>query len=164
MLARQFGVSLTTLRSALNLLIEEGYLRSQHGLGTYVTIPDNARLSALVVDDDHDVVRLMHSILEGEDVDVYDAVSGRQAIEKVGDREFDIIFLDLVMPEGDGVQTLGRFREMRLETPVVDVTGEADANMISRAMAYGPLTLIIKPVRPEQVRQLLRSMYPERRR
>lgn len=159
-LARQHGVSLTTLRTALSLLISEGYLRSEHGLGTFVSTPATTRLNALVVDDDPATVDLFCTILAEEQVNVTPASSGREALERVAEDRFDVIFLDLVMPEGDGVDTLGRFRDMRLQTPVVVVTGEADAEMISRAMAHGPLTLIIKPIRPPQVRELLRSLRP----
>ena len=159
-LARQYGVSLTTFRTALGLLISEGYLHSEHGLGTFVSTPATPRLSALVVDDDPATVDLFRAILAEEQVNVTAASSGREALERVAEDRFDMIFLDLVMPEGDGVDTLGRFRNMRLPTPVVVVTGEADADMISRAMAHGPLTLIIKPVQPPQVRELLRSLRP----
>ena len=159
-LARRYGVSLTTFRTALGLLASEGYLRSEHGLGTFVSTPADSRLTALVVDDDPATVELLSAILTEERVRVATASSGSEALERVGENSFDIIFLDLVMPGGDGVHTLGRFRSMNLATPVVIVTGEADATMITRAMAHGPLTLIIKPVRPVQVRELLRSLRP----
>jgi len=157
-LARQYGVSLTTFRTALSLLSREGYLRSEHGLGTFVSTPGNPRLNALVVDDDPATVELFRTILTEEQVNIVSASSGREALERVAEDRFDIVFLDLVMPEGDGVNTLGRFRNMHLSTPVVVVTGEADGETIAKAMAYGPLTLIIKPVRPPQVRELLRSL------
>ena len=157
-LARQYGVSLTTFRTALSLLASEGYLRSEHGLGTFVSTPATPHLSALVVDDDPATIDLFRTILSEEQVLVVAASSGREALERVAEDRFDIVFLDLVMPEGDGVHTLSRFRDMHLSTPVVVVTGEADGEMIAKAMAYGPLTLIIKPVRPPQVRELLRSL------
>ena len=159
-LAKRYGVSLTTFRTALGLLADEGHLRSEHGLGTFVSTPADSRLSALVVDDDPATVELLSAILTKERVRVATASSGREALERVGEDRFDIIFLDLIMPEGDGVQTIGHFRSMNLTTPVVVVTGEADATMITRAMAHGPLTLIIKPVRPAQVRELLSSLRP----
>ena len=159
-LARQHGVSLTTLRTALGLLASEGYLHSEHGLGTFISTPPNPQFSALVVDDDPASIELVRSILTEEQVRVVAASSGSEALESVTQDRFDVIFLDLVMPQGDGVHTLGRFRKMGLDTPVIVVTGEADAEMIASAMAHGPLTLIIKPVRPAQVRELLRSLRP----
>ena len=159
-LARQHGVSLTTLRTALSLLASEGHLHSEHGRGTFVSTPATLHLNALVVDDDPATIELFRTILNEEQVHVVAASSGREALERVAEDRFDIIFLDLVMPEGDGVHTLGRFRNMHLSTPVVVVTGEADAETIAKAMAHGPLMLIIKPVRPQQVRELLRSLRP----
>jgi len=160
-LAKQYGVSLTTFRTALSLLVNEGFLRSEHGLGTFVSTPANSDFTALVVDDDPLVVRLLVSILTEEQVRVVTASSGRQALERVAEEHVDVVFLDLVMPEGDGVHTLGRFREIGFSSPVVVVTGEADSDMIAGAMAHGPLTLIIKPVRPDQVRDVLRTLRPD---
>ena len=161
-LARQYGVSLTTFRTAVRLLQTEGYLRSEHGLGTFVSSPGATPFRALVVDDDPATVRLLRTILAEEGVEGIGASSGTEGRDRAAQGDFDIIFLDLVMPDIDGVQLLSQFRDMQLSTPVVLVTGEADAEMIARAMALGPVTLIIKPVRPPQVRELLQSLLPGR--
>ncbi|MEX0761754.1 MAG: response regulator [Dehalococcoidia bacterium] len=157
-LARQYGVSLTTLRAAIELLEQGGYVRSEHGLGTFVTKPSSHTVRALVVDDEPAAVHLLRAVLEGDHVEVTGANSKAQALERLGSQEFDVIFLDLVMPGGSGVETLAELHRMGLTPPVVLVTGVADTRMIANAMEYGPLTLIRKPVALSQVRDVLESL------
>ena len=74
-MAKQYGVSLTTLRSAVDLLEQRGLVRSAHGLGTFAQSPDstNSTPRVLFVDDDPQIVDLLTAILEGEDISVTSA-------------------------------------------------------------------------------------------
>jgi CheY-like chemotaxis protein len=157
-LARQYGVSLTTLRAAIDLLEQNGLVQSEHGLGTFVTQPDGREPHALVVDDDPAAVDLLRAVLEGEHMKVTGANSRAEALQSVAEDPVDVVFLDLVMPGGSGVETLGDLRQRGLDVPVVLITGAADARMIASAMEYGPLTLIRKPVQVSQVREVLKSL------
>ncbi len=161
-LARQFGVSLTTMRAAIGILEREGFLRSEHGLGTFVMGADRRSVRSLVVDDDPASVALLTEVLRGQGAQVASANSKAQAMEKVTSQEFDIIFLDIIMPGGSGIETIAEFKRMDLAAAVVIVTGIHDTNMIQEAMDYGPLTLIRKPVQISQVRDVLRAMRPVR--
>ena len=59
------------------------------------------------------------------------------------------------MPGGSGIDLLKAVEQQNLKTPVVLVTGAGDAKLIDEAMDHGPITLIRKPVRVKQVRQVL---------
>lgn len=157
-LARELSVSLTTLRSAVELLQERGYLRSDHGLGTFVTEPDDHSARALAIDDDPAAIRFLKEALDGDGVEVTGASSRAEATALVSHQDFDVIFLDLVMPGGSGVDTLAAFQELEVQTPVVLITGAADANLIDSAMDYGPLTLIRKPLQLAQLRAALHNL------
>lgn len=157
-LARELSVSLTTLRSAVELLQERGYLRSDHGLGTFVTEPDNQSPRALAIDDDPAAVRFLKEALDTDGIEVTGASSRAEATSLVSRQDFDVIFLDLVMPGGSGVDTLAAFQKLDLQTPVVLITGAADANLIDSAMDYGPLTLIRKPLQLAQLRAALHNL------
>jgi len=156
-MAKQYGVSLTTLRSAVDLLEQRGLVRSAHGLGTFAQAPkpgsDNPQV--LLVDDDPQVVDLLTAILEGEDISVTSASTAAEGIAKLQDSSFQAIFLDLIMPGGSGVELLKAVEAQSIKTPVVLVTGAGDSNLIEEAMDHGPITLIRKPVRVKQVRQVL---------
>ncbi len=156
-MAKQYGVSLTTLRSAVDLLEQRGLVRSAHGLGTFAQAPgpekDNPQV--LLVDDDPQVVDLLGTILEGEDISVTSASTAAEGISKLEASSFQAIFLDLIMPGGSGVEVLKAVETQDHKTPVVLVTGAGDATLIDEAMDHGPVTLIRKPVRVKQVRQVL---------
>jgi DNA-binding NtrC family response regulator len=109
----------------------------------------------LLVDDDFQLVELLTVILEGEDVSVTSASTAAEGIAQLEASEYRAVFLDLIMPGGSGVELLKAVERQDRKTPVVLVTGAGDANLISEAMDYGPVTLIRKPVRVKQVRQVL---------
>jgi CheY-like chemotaxis protein len=156
-MAKQYGVSLTTLRSAVDLLEQRGLVRSSHGLGTFAQSPepgaDNPKV--LLVDDDPQLVDLLTAILEGEDIAVTSASSAADGIAKLEESSFQAVFLDLIMPGGTGIELLKAVERLQIKTPVVLVTGAGDADLINEAMDHGPITLIRKPVRVKQVRQVL---------
>jgi DNA-binding NtrC family response regulator len=156
-MAKQYGVSLTTLRSAVDLLEQRGYVRSAHGLGTFAQAPGPSHGSphVLLVDDDPQVVDLLTAILEGEDLAITSASTAAEGIAKLDDSSYQAIFLDLIMPGGTGVDLLKAVERQQLKTPVVLVTGAGDTALINEAMDHGPITLIRKPVRVKQVRQVL---------
>jgi FixJ family two-component response regulator len=59
------------------------------------------------------------------------------------------------MPGGSGIDLLKAVERQQIKTPVVLVTGAGDTTLINEAMDHGPITLIRKPVRVKQVRQVL---------
>ena len=159
-MARQYGVSLTTLRSAVDLLEQRGLVRSAHGLGTFAKTPGpgDGTPRALLVDDDPQMVELLSAILEGEDIAVTGATDAAAGIAELESAVFQVVFLDLIMPGGSGIELLKAVDQRQLTTPVVLVTGADDAAIINEAMEYGPVTLIRKPIRVKQVRQVLEML------
>ncbi|HXT61756.1 MAG TPA: PAS domain S-box protein [Pyrinomonadaceae bacterium] len=85
----------------------------------------NARpsLSVLVVDDEQVVRETLAEMLADLDHKVVTAESGRDAVQKIGSDEFDLVFTDLAMPEMDGWETAREIRRQKPELPVVLVTG-----------------------------------------
>ncbi len=156
-MAKLYGVSLTTLRSAVDLLEQRGLVRSAHGLGTFAQAPVSADTApqVLIVDDDQQVIDLLTAILEGEEITVASATTAAEGITKLESSSFHAVFLDLIMPGGSGVELLKAVEQNGMKTPVVLITGAADTALINEAMEHGPITLIRKPVRVKQVRQVL---------
>ena len=80
-------------------------------------------LSVLVVDDEAVVRETLAEMLADLDHKVVTAESGRDAVEKIGIDDFDIVFTDLAMPEMDGWETAREIRKQKPALPVVLVTG-----------------------------------------
>jgi len=83
--------------------------------------------------------------------------SSRQGLELVAARRFDLIFLDLVMPELDGSEVFRRIREMDRDTTVAIVTAYSDSELMKKAMEYGPFLVIKKPFAIVEVIEAVRS-------
>ncbi|MFA4029032.1 MAG: hypothetical protein GDYSWBUE_001630 [Candidatus Fervidibacterota bacterium] len=121
--------------------------------------PETTKKFVLVVDDDPDVCDVFKRALEREHCIVDTLFSGEEAVERVSAITYDIVFLDLYFPPGhmDGIETFIKLRQIDPELPVVFVTGFPNSELVSKAMAYGSVTLLIKPVPIDEVRKLVRS-------
>lgn len=121
--------------------------------------PETTKKLVLVVDDDPDVCDVFKRALEKEHCIVDAVASGEEAIERVSATTYDIVFLDLYFPPGqmDGVETFVKLQQIDPDLPVVFVTGFPNSELVSRAMAYGSVTLLIKPAPIDEVRKLVRA-------
>ena len=102
-------------------------------------------LHILVIDDEPIIGRLFIDSLERGNCRVTVTLSSVEALELIGGRRFDLIFLDLVMPHLDGVEVFKRIREAGQNAPVAIITGYPDSDLMNEALGYGPLTVMKKP-------------------
>ena len=148
-------MAFATLKHALDLLQGEGYIVRKAGMGTYAATPSKYKGSALVVDDNiafrHTFVQLLSQYRwAGVAVE-----GGQQALEQLKERDFDLIFMDLKMPKMNGVETMAKIREFNQSTPVVFVTAYPDSDLMERALALGPITVLRKPFSKEDLFHVL---------
>ena len=99
----------------------------------------------LVVDDEEDLRLLLTDSLRREGFQVAAASSGREALALVEQEPPDLIILDLVMPEMDGIETLRRLRERGVTAKVLVLTAYGTAQQTREAMALGVREFIGKP-------------------
>jgi CheY-like chemotaxis protein len=78
-----------------------------------------------------------------------------EAAEKVKTRAYDIVFMDLVMPEKDGIQATVEIRGMGYQMPIVAMTATASSKSKSKAISSGMNDYIVKPVKMESIRSVL---------
>jgi len=111
----------------------------------------------LVIDDEPIVGELLRASLEMCGYRIATTTSGRQGLELIAARRFDLIFLDLVMPELDGSEVFRRIREIDRDTTVAIITAYADSELMMKAMEYGPFLVIKKPFSIVEVIEAVRS-------
>ncbi len=112
----------------------------------------------LVIDDEPVIGELLRDSLGMCGYRVTTTTSSRQGLELVAARHFDLIFLDLVMPELDGSEVFRRIREVDRDTTVAIVTAYSDSELMKKAMEYGPFLVIRKPFAIVEVIEAVRSL------
>lgn len=116
--------------------------------------PALARLSILVVDDSPINLKLAMSLLESRGVDVVGVESAFEALKAVDRRPFDLVLMDLEMPEMSGIEAAGRIRSLRGEVadiPIVAITAHAFPEKRLEVIEAGMNDLLAKPYLPEQL-------------
>jgi EAL domain-containing protein (putative c-di-GMP-specific phosphodiesterase class I) len=100
----------------------------------------------LVVDDEESIGRAYARTLGAAGFTVETCNDGRKAADAARDRSFDVIVSDIAMPEMNGLELLRAVREHDLDVPFVLMTGGPDVASAVRAMEYGALRYLIKPI------------------
>lgn len=154
-MAKANGVSFVTLKRALDMLEEEGYVRRKAGQGTYVALPEDLSPLALVVDDDSGFREFLKEALKASGWRSLDADSGTMALEMLANHSFDRIFLDMLMPGMNGAETFREIRQIAPHVEVVIVTGYPDSNIIFDALQVGPFAVMRKPFTLDQLGHVL---------
>lgn len=99
----------------------------------------------LVVDDEEVIREGMRRILEAEGFHVITSASGQTAIEKIQERDFDVVVTDLKMPGMDGIEVLKTIKILQPEVPVIIITGYSTVDTAVDAMKNGAFDYIAKP-------------------
>lgn len=119
---------------------------------------DSMQRTILTVDDEPMNNRLIAHILKDEPMySIVSATSGGEALERLKEQKFDLIFLDVMMPEMDGLETLRRIRE-NYQTPVVLMTGDKTLDVSAGFSALGCDDYITKPFLPLLIREVVHNM------
>ena len=117
---------------------------------------------ALVVDDNEMNLEVAEGILKPYRITVVKAMSGPDAIVHFAESSFDIIFMDHMMPNMDGVEAMRRIRLMKggEETPIVALTANALSGAAAEYKNLGFQAFLAKPIAPKSMENILRRLLP----
>lgn len=118
----------------------------------------NGKLRVLVVDDEPTLRLGFAYALSSKTTVVETAPTGRHALERIANSEFDIMILDLRMPELDGLSVLEMLRDDGNEIPIVLCSAALSPGVALRAFRRGVVDFLLKPVRPADLRQVIESI------
>lgn len=113
---------------------------------------------ALIADDTKNIRVLLTTCLEIEGYTVLSASDGRQALELLAQEAFDLIFLDIKMPEISGTEVLKQIRDRGVTTPVVVITAFATVKNAVECTKMGAVAYLQKPFTSDKVRSVLADM------
>lgn len=111
-------------------------------------------LSALVVDDEPQLLELIAEVLEEKGWSVEKASTGEEAIELIGEKIFDLVFCDVMLGAADGYDVLRRFSEEQPLAKVVLMTGRGSAAGALEATSIGAFDYLLKPFSVEDIIRL----------
>ena len=101
----------------------------------------------LIVDDEKWVREVFRDFCQLTDAfDIELANTGAEAIEKVKVSKYDLITMDLIMPEMSGIEVLTIIKEMSPGVPIVVITGNATEKLVHQAGIQGACRVMYKPV------------------
>ena len=112
-------------------------------------------MKILVVDDEQVIRDLLTQLLQVKGHEVVLGASGLEGVVKAQTNVFDLIFMDIMMPDMDGVEALKRIRQHSANVIVVMMTGFAVEEKIREAMAVGAFDFLYKPFNIVEVMVLL---------
>jgi len=99
----------------------------------------------LLVDDEPKMLESSKALLETIGYDIDTAEGGKRAMEKLDASDYDLVLLDMNMPEVNGKQVMAFINERKLKLAVVVVSGETDFDYVTRAFQLGAFDYIKKP-------------------
>lgn len=106
----------------------------------------------LIVDDEEIVIRSCQRILSGSGYVIDTAPDGREALRKVDETGYDIIILDIMMPNLDGLEVLQQVKERHPDVDVIMMTGLSQVQTAVKAMKLGAFDYISKPFDPDELK------------
>ena len=150
-----------TIVSVLNGLYDKNRGRQNFSMEKFITKDAHV----LVVDDNRMNLRVVEELLSNYRIKVTTASSGEEALDKIVTVDYDFVFMDHMMPEMDGVETLHRIRGMLgtyyKKVPVVALTANAVAGTRESLLAEGFNDFLEKPIERSVLERVLKRNLPE---
>jgi two-component system, NtrC family, response regulator AtoC len=119
-------------------------------------------IRVLIVDDEHQLVEAFKKKLAKEGFEVFTALNGMEAISIMEGNELDIGLFDIKLPDMDGVELLGRLREMQPTSEVVMLTGYASIDTAIRSMKLGAYDYLTKPCKLSELHNVILKAYEKK--
>jgi CheY-like chemotaxis protein len=125
---------------------------------TRIIDPD---ISILLAEDNIFNRKLAQNLFKSLGFEIDQAENGKEAVKMALEKSYDIIFMDLLMPEMDGLQAITEIRKLGIEVPVVAVTAVENPDTRSAAEALGVEDYLLKPASTDQIKEILLRTFPK---
>jgi len=112
---------------------------------TKIVEPVMSAGSVLIIDDESAIRESLHTLLELEGYDVETAASGREGLARIGERPFDLVLLDLALPDRNGMDILSELQAQDGQLSVIMITAYGTVENAVKAMQSGAANFIQKP-------------------
>ncbi|MEA3373528.1 MAG: response regulator [Campylobacterota bacterium] len=116
------------------------------------------KLTAMVVEDEAVANELLSSTFKNFFSDVSSAFNGKEALDLYEEKKPDIIFVDIIMPEMDGIELSRKIREMNPNQIIIVISASNDIQKISESIEIGVNSFIQKPIDTKKIIELLTNV------
>ena len=118
--------------------------------------PTRKRTGRILVVDDEPNIRIAFERLLGHDGhQVRTAQSAEEALKSFDDDTYDVVVSDIRLPSMDGLELLRGIRQRNPDVPVILITGGPSLESAMKAMTFGALRYLVKPVDPDELRDVI---------
>ena len=114
--------------------------------------------TVLVVDDDESLQNLFKLFLKKIGFSRVVVGTVKEAIAALEKQRFDLVFLDLKLPDGPADDVYDFVKREQPDCPIIIITGYPDSEMLDRILAKGPVTVLKKPLKTEQLQQTVKIL------
>ncbi|MBR2179851.1 MAG: response regulator [Selenomonadaceae bacterium] len=139
----------------------ESFIQQQQNYHESFIAPD---AEILVVDDSDMNLFVVENLLKKTKIQITRSMSGKDCLEKLAEHHYDVVFLDHMMPEMDGIETLERSKTLEnsknLETPMIALTANAISGVKEMFLSKGFNDYLSKPVDSKALERMLQKYLP----
>lgn len=116
-------------------------------------------MKALIVDDTIINIKVAQKLIEHEGLTSDYVMSGKECLERVKETKYDVIFMDIMMPDMDGIETFQKLQEMDgFDIPVIALTADAETGAKQKYLKLGFNNYITKPIQLDILHNTVKSL------
>ncbi|MCX7908029.1 MAG: response regulator [Ignavibacteria bacterium] len=112
----------------------------------------------LIVDDSLISRRMIRQLLSNYNLEIEEAKNGTDALGKIQSTLFDIIFLDLLMPDINGLEILEKIKTDNLQTKVIVISADIQETTKAKCFELGAFSFLNKPPKEDELRNILQKL------
>jgi DNA-binding NtrC family response regulator len=118
-------------------------------------------IKILVIDDDKMIVQSIQEVLELAGYDTDASYSGKDAIERIKDEDFNVVLCDIMLPDILGTEVLANIHKLKPRVKVIMITGFASLDNAVLSLNLGASAYIMKPVNPDNLLKVISNKLHE---
>jgi DNA-binding response OmpR family regulator len=112
-------------------------------------------MNILVTDDDQEILEMLIVFFKSLGHQVTGAGTGAECLKQVVTLNPDVVFLDIRLPDKNGIEVLKEIKKINKNMPVIMITGYKEAEKVIEAFRYGALDCLLKPFNFDYIKNLL---------
>jgi two-component system chemotaxis response regulator CheY len=117
-----------------------------------------AKKKVIICDDSLLVRKKLRDSLEEMNCEVFEAVNGKEVVDVFKEKQPDVVFMDIVMPEADGIEALKNIREYDANARIIMLSSTGTSAKLIQALKGGAVDFIQKPYTVEQIEKVISSL------